>query len=896
MTSRRPPARARTKPGKRRPHRSTRGPVVRPRQAEAGSTAPRSGSDELIGAHEPSPSTGRVEASKQELDRVNRRLRDKVAELERTEESLRATLDAVAAARDRVGSVLGSIADAYVAYDEEWRFVEVNAVAEREAFGRPAAELIGRVVWDLFPQTVGGDVYQELRRAVEEGLPVHFESRSRIRDKWWEIHACPRSTGLARIEVYMRDITARRRAEQQIRQLAQFPGQNPNPVLRVGLDGGLVYANSPGREMLEALGGPGRPVRGDGPPGFDASRPSTGEAGDPGGIVSRADPDRPLPGPVLALVADVASFGRDRETEVSDRRGRTFWLCATRPAEEPYVNVYARDITEHRRADREREMTVEFLELVNSAQTTTELVQVAVAFFRQRSGAEATGIRLERDGDCPYREARGFPEAFSSTADSLWTRDPAGELLRDSTGNPVLDCMCGNVIHGRFDPAWPFVTARGSFWTNGLTGLLADLPAGDLRAFTRHHCSGSGFESVALIPLFIGAQRLGLLQINDRRPGLFTPASIALWERLASHVSVALGRSRAEEALAATRQGLERAVAERTRELMQLNLALREEALERRRAEERAGAERQRFNDVLEALPAYVVLLTRDYRVPFANRFFRERFGESHGRRCYEYLFDRTGPCENCHSLEPLETLRPTHWEWLGPDGRNYDIHDYPFADTDGSTMVLEIPLEPGHRADARARFHGRGSAPAVGADRHVRAARHRRDGAAVRPVADLPDPPRRDPLRVGGPGPPPRPRLATGVPLRRHPGPRRRRAPSGGRRQHHRHHGPEAGPGDAPAGRGAGRGGSRGAAPVQRGAGAVRLRLEPRPPGAAPDGDRVHGPDQGTLRGPDRCQGRSLDRPRRRGRPADVEPDHGPARVLPGGPAGSSAVAGSPG
>ena len=74
---------------------------------------------------------------------------------------------------------------------------------------------------------------------------------------------------------------------------------------------------------------------------------------------------------------------------------------------------------------------------------------------------------------------------------------------------------------------------------------------------------------------------------------------------------------------------------------------------------------------MLETLPAYVVLLTPDYHVPFANRFFRERFGESHGKRCFEYLFNRTEPCEICDTYKVLKTNAPQRWEWTGPDGRN---------------------------------------------------------------------------------------------------------------------------------------------------------------------------------------------------------------------------------
>ena len=67
-----------------------------------------------------------------------------------------------------------------------------------------------------------------------------------------------------------------------------------------------------------------------------------------------------------------------------------------------------------------------------------------------------------------------------------------------------------------------------------------------------------------------------------------------------------------------------------------------------------------------------------DYHVPFANRFFEERFGKSEGRRCYEYLFSRTEPCENC---ETYKVLRPDdRTVGSGPvrTSRNYDIYDFP--------------------------------------------------------------------------------------------------------------------------------------------------------------------------------------------------------------------------
>ncbi len=160
-------------------------------------------------------------------------------------------------------------------------------------------------------------------------------------------------------------------------------------------------------------------------------------------------------------------------------------------------------------------------------------------------------------------------------------------------------------------------------------------------------------------------------------------------------------RKRAEEALqetaAALREShaeLERRVAERTAELARANDSLEAEVAERRKAESLVLAERQRLKEVLDMLPAYVILLDSSYHVPLANRFFEGRFGQAEGRRCFEYLFGRDEPCELCETYTVLKTNAPHRWEWLGPDGRNYDIYDFPFTDADGSPLIMEVGLD----------------------------------------------------------------------------------------------------------------------------------------------------------------------------------------------------------
>jgi PAS domain S-box-containing protein len=142
----------------------------------------------------------------------------------------------------------------------------------------------------------------------------------------------------------------------------------------------------------------------------------------------------------------------------------------------------------------------------------------------------------------------------------------------------------------------------------------------------------------------------------------------------------------------------------------ELEIRIRERTAELEKTVNNLAAQRQRFNDVLEMLPAYVVLLTPDHHVSFANRFFRERFGESGGRRCFEYLFGRTEPCEICESFRVLKTGSPHQWRWTGPDGRDYDISDFRFTDQDGSIVILEMGIDVTERNQAEEALRSAGA------------------------------------------------------------------------------------------------------------------------------------------------------------------------------------------
>jgi len=204
---------------------------------------------------------------------------------------------------------------------------------------------------------------------------------------------------------------------------------------------------------------------------------------------------------------------------------------------------------ERKQQKKEHEIIIEFLQMVNQKTALEDLVSAAVNFFWEKSGCQAVGLRLKDGQDYPYFEARGFSKEFILLENSLCVKNDEGEVLRDNAGNPVIECMCGNVILGRFDVAKPYFTKRGSFWTNSTSELLVSATDSDWQSRTRNHCNGQGYESVALVALRVGNEKLGLLQFNDRRKGIFTPEMISFWEKLADYLSVALGKMLTEKAL-----------------------------------------------------------------------------------------------------------------------------------------------------------------------------------------------------------------------------------------------------------------------------------------------------------------------------------------------------------
>lgn len=138
-----------------------------------------------------------------------------ITERERTEKQLREKEAELHAADRRLAEIVQGMSESVIAFDADWNFTFVNdrGVA---LMRRPREALVGRNLWAEFPHVVGTPTEQHYRRAMEQRVPVAFETYSTVAQLWLEIRIFPTGDGLA---AFALDISTRKAAEERLHRL-----------------------------------------------------------------------------------------------------------------------------------------------------------------------------------------------------------------------------------------------------------------------------------------------------------------------------------------------------------------------------------------------------------------------------------------------------------------------------------------------------------------------------------------------------------------------------------------------------------------------------------------------------------------------------------------------------
>lgn len=433
-------------------------------------------------------------------------------------------------------NMLDGFAYCKMLFDEENRPTDFVYLAVNKAFERLTGlhDVIGKRVTAVIPgvKELSPELFEIYGRVALTGKPEEFEIDFKPLNLWLSVSAYGIEKGC--FVAVFDNITARKRLEEKSRQAQEQWERTfdavPDLIAVLDQDKRVVRVN---RAMADRLG---------------VSREEC--VGQVCHELVHGTDTAPETCPHRLFALD----GREHTGELREEKLKSNLLVTVSPLRDfrgqskACVHV-ARDITEERRSRRERETTLALLRLLNDQNHTHELIRNLTGFLQEWSGCEAVGIRLRDGDDFPYFETRGFSKEFLLVEDRLCQRDADGRIVRDGAGNAVLECMCGNVLCGRFDPSLPFFTPRGSFWTNGTTELLASTSETERQTRTRNYCNTVGYESVALIPLRHGQQTLGLLQLNDHAKGRFTPELITFLENAGDQIAIALAQRQIQAAL-----------------------------------------------------------------------------------------------------------------------------------------------------------------------------------------------------------------------------------------------------------------------------------------------------------------------------------------------------------
>lgn len=107
-------------------------------------------------------------------------------------------------------TVLASISESFSALDRNWRFTYVNDKVAEMA-GWPKEKMIGRVIWEIFPDAVGTKFHEKAQAAMGTGESSHDELFYAPWGRWVDTRMYPTKDGIV---VFGADITERKKQEE----------------------------------------------------------------------------------------------------------------------------------------------------------------------------------------------------------------------------------------------------------------------------------------------------------------------------------------------------------------------------------------------------------------------------------------------------------------------------------------------------------------------------------------------------------------------------------------------------------------------------------------------------------------------------------------------------------
>ncbi len=189
------------------------------------------------------------------------------------------------------------------------------------------------------------------------------------------------------------------------------------------------------------------------------------------------------------------------------------------------------------------------LHCANRGLTRMDFLREVSKVLMEFCDCDAVELRLN-EGDLHYRwEAKRRPQKAARLELVRWTVSEDGRVIPASRNRTDLERLCADIVCQRIDPALPFFTNHGSFWTGDTWEPLALNKGADPRRATESLCVGGHYRSLAVTRFFVDEHTTGLLHIKSERPNSFTEQEVEFCEEVAQALGLAVADWRAQAAL-----------------------------------------------------------------------------------------------------------------------------------------------------------------------------------------------------------------------------------------------------------------------------------------------------------------------------------------------------------